>query len=211
MVQLSEVEQDALQELFNIGMGRAAAALERLLGNEICLSVPFLTMLSVHKAATLIQSPENADVSSVQQSFSGPFSGTAILIFPEENSVDLIRTLIDDSFPLETLGELEQDSLLEIGNIVLNACLGSFANLMQKEIEFKLPVFLKGKCKNLLSFNNVDATTDTDEPLIFLVINFNSHEGTEASKSIKGFVVLLLDASGSADLKRELQHLLEAQ
>lgn len=207
MLNLSAEEQDALQELFNIGMGRAAAALERLLGNEICLSVPFLTMLSVNKAATLIESPANEDVSSVRQSFSGPFAGTAILIFPEKNSIDLIRTLIDDSFPLETLGELEQDSLLEIGNIVLNACLGSFANLMQREIEFNLPVFLKGKCQNLLTFNN----TQTDEPLIFLVINFSSCEGAEAGKSIKGFVVLLLDASGSANLKQELQRLLEEQ
>ncbi|MDD2558413.1 MAG: hypothetical protein PHH87_08985, partial [Desulfuromonas sp.] len=171
------------------------------------LSVPFLTMLSASKAATLIQAPAHKDVSSVRQSFSGPFSGTAILIFPEENSVDLIRTLIDNSFPLETLGELEQDSLLEIGNIVLNACLGSFANLMQKEIEFNLPTFIKGKCEQLLSFNN----SQTDEPLIFLVINFNSSEGADVGKSIKGFVVLLLDASGSANLKQELQLLLEAQ
>jgi hypothetical protein len=40
------------------------------------------------------------------------------------------------------------------------------------------------------------------------VINFNSCEGTPDSRSIKGFVVLLLDARGSADLQQELQHLL---
>jgi len=208
MLHLSDAEQDALQELFNIGMGRAAASLERMLGTEICLSVPFLSMLSPPKAATLIESPDHAEVSTVRQSFSGPFSGTALLIFPETNCIELIRTLVDDSVPLETLGELEQDSLLEIGNIVLNACLGSFANLMQKEIEFELPTFLKGSCHNLLTSKN---NTAIDEPLIFLVINFNSREGAATSKSIKGFVVLLMDARGSANLQQELQHLLGVQ
>ncbi|MFO7831567.1 MAG: chemotaxis protein CheC [Desulfuromonadaceae bacterium] len=205
MLHLSDAEQDALQELFNIGMGRAAASLERMLGTEICLSVPFLSMISPSRAATFIETPEHSEVSTVRQSFSGPFAGTALLIFPEGNCIDLIRTLVDDSVPLESLGELEQDSLLEIGNIVLNACLGSFANLMRKEIEFELPTFLRGSCRNLLS-NDHDGAVD--EPLIFLVINFNSYEGTDSQKSIKGFVVLLLDARGSADLQQELQHLL---
>ncbi|MFW6387418.1 MAG: chemotaxis protein CheC [Thermodesulfobacteriota bacterium] len=204
MLHLTDAEQDALQELFNIGMGRAAASLERMLGTEICLSVPFLSMLPAQKAATLIENPQHTEVSTVRQSFSGPFSGTALLIFPEANCIELIRTLVDDSVPLETLGELEQDSLLEIGNIVLNACLGSFANLMQKEIEFELPTFLKGNCHNLLTRDGNGAS----EPMIFLVINFNSCEGTLDSRSIRGFVVLLLDARGSADLQQELQHLL---
>ncbi|MCA1797540.1 MAG: chemotaxis protein CheC [Geobacteraceae bacterium] len=208
MLHLSDAGQDALQELFNIGMGHAAASLERMLGTEICLSVPFLTLLSAPRAATRIETPDHAEVSTVRQAFSGPFSGTALLIFPETNCVELIRTLVDDAVPLETLGELEQDSLLEIGNIVLNACLGSFANLMQKEIDFELPTFLRGSCRNLLASNNTSAV---DEPLIFLEVNFNSREGTAASNSIKGFVVLLLDARGSADLQQELQHLLGGQ
>lgn len=208
MLNLSDAEQDALQELFNIGMGRAAASMERMLGTEIYLSVPFLTLLSASNAATLIETPGHAEVSTVRQAFSGPFSGTALLIFPETNCIELIRTLVDDSVPLETFGELEQDSLLEIGNIVLNACLGSFANLMQKEIEFELPSFIKGRCRNLLSGDNSNAI---DAPLIFLVVNFNSPEGATAGISIKGFVVLLLDARGSADLQQELQQLLGEQ
>ena len=204
MIQLSDIEQDALQELFNIGMGRAAASLERMLGCEICLSVPFLTMLPANQAASIIQSPDNTEVSSVQQSFNGPFCGTALLIFPEGNSIDLIRTLVDDTIPLEVLGELEQDSLLEIGNIVLNACLGSFANLMKKEIGFELPVFLKGNCVQLLEINS----EDPNEPLIFLVINFCSKDDNTNNNCIEGFVVLLLDAGGSASLQQELKLLL---
>jgi chemotaxis protein CheC len=206
MLQLSDAEQDALQELFNLGMGHAAASLERMLGTEICLSVPSLSILSAPKAATLIENTQHTEVSTVRQSFSGPFSGTSLLIFPEANCIELIRTLVDDSVPLETLGELEQDSLLEIGNIVLNACLGSFAQLMQKEIEFELPTFLKGNCHNLLTGNGDGA----GESLVFLVVNFNRCERTPDSRSIKGFVVLLLDAHGSADLQQELQHLLGA-
>lgn len=207
MKHLDQFEQDALKELFNLGMGRAADSLSRMLGGEILLSIPYLAVLPPKEAAELIQQANVDTVSAIRQAFTGPFDGTAMLIFPESNSLELVRTLVGDSLPLEHLGELEQESLLEVGNIVLNACLGSFANLMQAEITFSLPAFIKGQCLNLLTMDN---PSNIQNPLVFLIIDFCTVEDTPSNQTIKGFVILLLDSTAAKNLKHELQRLLGA-
>ena len=207
MKNLDQIEQDALKELFNLGMGRAADSLSKMLGGEILLSIPYLAVLPPEDAAKLIQQANVDSVSAIRQTFTGPFDGTAMLIFPESNSLELVRTLVGEDLPLEHLGELEQESLLEVGNIVLNACLGSFANLMQAEISFALPAFMKGQCLNLLTMDNPD---NVHNPLVFLIIDFRTVEETPANQTIKGFVILLLDSAAAKNLKHELQQLLDS-
>lgn len=205
MMRLGQLEQDALKELFNIGMGRAAASLSRMVGDELLLSVPYLDILPPQAVARFIEKPHVETVSAIRQQFSGPFNGTALLIFPEADSLELVGTLIGEGLPLEHLGELEQESLLEVGNIVLNACLGSFANLMGAEITFDLPSFLKGQCLALLTMGNHDVP---QHPVVFLIIDFQSAKETPTSRSINGFVILLLDSAATLNLERELQKLL---
>ncbi|MCK9173135.1 MAG: chemotaxis protein CheX [Desulfuromonas sp.] len=208
MTQLSELEQDALKELFNIGMGRAAASLGRMVGGEILLSVPFLDILQPTRAAQIIQKPGCDTVSAIRQSFNGPFNGTALLIFPEVNSLELVRTLVGEDLPLEHLGELEQESLLEVGNIVLNACLGSFANLMRGEILFELPLFIKGSCLSLLRADSAVCDTTQAQPLLFLVVDFRTTEEARLAHRIQGYVLLLLDCTSTRNLRSQLQQLI---
>lgn len=205
MKNLDQTEQDALKELFNLGMGRAADSLSKMLGEEILLSIPYLAILPPEDAAKLIQQASVDSVSAIRQTFFGPFNGTAMLIFPENNSLELVRTLVGEDLPLEHMGELEQESLLEVGNIVLNACLGSFANLMQAEISFNLPVFINGQCLNLLTMDN---QVNVHNPLVFLIVDFRTVAETPAKQTIKGFVILFLDSAAAKDLKHELQRLL---
>lgn len=205
MKNLNPIEQDALKELFNLGMGRAADSLSKMVGEEILLSIPHLAVLPPEEAANLIQQVNTKSVSAIRQTFTSPFDGTAMLIFPESNSLELVRTLVGEDLPLEHLGELEQESLLEVGNIVLNACLGSFANLMQAEISFILPAFIKGQCLNLLTMDN---PANVHNPLVFLIIDFRTAEETPTNQTIKGFVILLLDSAAAKNLKHELQRLL---
>ena len=60
--------------------------------------------------------------------------GNAILLFPKSNSLQLVRTLLKDQVPLDNLTELEQEALLEVGNVMLNACFGTVTNLLQLNI-----------------------------------------------------------------------------
>ena len=101
-------------------------------------------MISRKAAAALIRERETDQLVAVRQGFEGAFSGQALLIFPESNSLELVRAVTGDELSPEDLQEMEQEALSETGNIVLNGCLATMANMLQKPLTMSLPQVLRG-------------------------------------------------------------------
>ncbi len=214
MPDLNDDEKDALKELFNIGIGRAAGSLSEMVDDEVLLSIPHIAIITRQEAVGLIVERSADQITAVQQQFRGVFGGTALLVYPESSSLELVRSLIGEDIPLESLTELEQESLLEVGNIILNACLGSFANMMELELDFDLPEYFKGHCASLLSEGSsqpADAVKvdESTEKLVFLMLDFSTKGNTKESHSIKGFVMILLESEALANLKNRLHQMLQ--
>jgi chemotaxis protein CheC len=136
---LTFTQQDALKELLNIGFGRAAAALSQLTGHRVLLDVP---AVSIHPLADLKNALADVvtdEVASVHQIFSGPVAGDALLILNYEAAGILKRLLTDDPpLPLQ-IDASAREVLTEVGNILLNACLGTFGNLLDVQVSFSIP------------------------------------------------------------------------
>jgi chemotaxis protein CheC len=92
--ELSEIEQDALAEIANMGVSRAAASLRRMVGEQVFLSVPAVSIVTRATASQLVERGHSTKLVAVQQSFEGPFSGRALLIFPEAQSLELVRSIV---------------------------------------------------------------------------------------------------------------------
>ena len=123
-IELNSLEKDLLGEAFNIGIGQAANALSQMVRQEIEINIPDVRIYSVSEMVEELGGGEVV-LCGVSQPMQGAFDSKALLIFPEANSLDVVKLLLGDSHPYETLIELHQDSLLEIGNILLNACIAS--------------------------------------------------------------------------------------
>ena len=80
---LTELERDALGEIANIAMARAANSIRQMVGHQVLLSVPAVEILSKEAAARIVGTPDNRILVAVRQDFKGAFSGSALLIFPE--------------------------------------------------------------------------------------------------------------------------------
>ena len=93
-VPLTELERDALAELSNIAMAKAANSLRKMIQHEVLLAVPSVDILTSVAAANLVAKPDNPKLVAVRQDFAGPFSGRALLIFPEANSLELVRAVV---------------------------------------------------------------------------------------------------------------------
>jgi hypothetical protein len=78
----------------------------------------------------MVEKGHSSKLVAVQQSFEGPFSGRALLIFPEAQSLELVRSIVGEEHSLEDVIDLEQEALAETGNIILNACLATIANVL---------------------------------------------------------------------------------
>ena len=195
--ELSELERDALTELVNIGVSRAAASLRRMVGRQVLLSVPSIEVVDASEAAALISEREAGELVAVRQDFAGAFAGRAMLIFPQANSLELARAVVGEAASYEDAAGMEEEALAETGNIILNGCLGTMANMLHQSLSMTLPEVFRARGASL--FDRPDAAQDGGL-VLFLYINFSVQ-----GRDIRGYIAMLLDMLSLAALKLLVQ------
>ena len=195
MVTLSELQHDALVEIFNIGVGHAARSMSEIVNEEVTMSVPSISFLNRTDAAAMLGNKKGERVCGISQHYEGAFSTEAILMFPEDKSLDIVRLMVGESVPLKELTEMEQEAMSEIGNIILNSCIGTLANIFSQELSGSLPVYHVGTSEEILSASGAQA----DNIVLMLHIDFilETHQ-------IHGYVAFILDLSAMQDLQGQL-------
>src|SRR4029077_10642705 len=144
-VSLTDLELDALTELVNLGVSDAAASLRDLVQEEIVLSVPKVVVITRGQGLANLGEHQAKRLVAIHQDFDGDIRGRALLIFPEAKSMELVRAVAGPDLSLEDIMELEQEALAETGNILLNACLGTIANNLQRSLKISLPEVVHGE------------------------------------------------------------------
>ncbi|MCR0981498.1 chemotaxis protein CheX [Roseomonas populi] len=197
---LSDLERDALTELVNIGVSRAAASLRQMVGGEVLLSVPSVEIIEERIASTLIEEREGSDLVAVRQDFTGAFKGRALLIFPQSSGAELLRAVVGDEIPPEEAAEMEREALAETGNIILNNCLATMANMLRRSFNMSLPQVLRGDGRMLL-----EGTQEGGEGLVlFLYINFAVRD-----RSLRGYIAMVMDLPSLGALRRLVADFIE--
>jgi chemotaxis protein CheC len=200
-VELSELERDALTELVNIGVSRAASSLRKMIGEEVLLSVPSIEILVPKDAARLISERERDQLVAIQQHFEGAFSGRALLIFPQTTSLDLVRAVVGQELSPEEMAEMEQEALAETGNIILNGCLATMANMLKRSLNISLPEVLRGDGPLLFE---ISQERPPGGLVLFLYINFSVR-----NRDIRGYIAMLMDLPSLAALKQLISDFIE--
>jgi chemotaxis protein CheC len=196
MVELSESERDAISESFNIGIGVAAAALSEMVGQEVALSVPDVRILRREELAQTLVEDRGRRITGVRERFNGPLSGRAMLLFPEERSLELVRLLLRQEVELSFLTEMEEEALTEVGNIILNACLSNIANIVGSEISSDLPQPVKGHLSEIILSQCEEGSEDY---LMQLHMEFSVKE-----VDIAGYIAFLMDINSLDVFRRKL-------
>jgi chemotaxis protein CheC len=190
---LDDLERDALTELVNIGVSRAAANLRKMVGEQVLLSVPSVEVMTREGATTLIRERESGELVAVRQDFEGVFSGRALLIFPQSNSMALVHAVTGGALSAQDATDMEDEALAETGNVVLNSCLATMANMLQRPLTMSLPEVIRGDGSMLfnLSPGNPDGGV-----VLFLYINFAIND-----RDIRGYIAMLMDVPSLQALK----------
>ncbi len=189
LLRLSDLELDALTELVNIGVGRAAASLASMCGEQVVLNVPAISTVTPGQAADMVGGARVGKMVAVEEVYSGAVSGRALLIFPEANSLELVRAVAGDAVPAEDIPALAPEALLETGNVVLQACLGTLANMLERSLEIETPTLVEGRPSEL--FSRV-----SQEAVLFVYINFSLR-----GRRIRGYIALLMDLASMTALR----------
>lgn len=200
MIEITELQRDALAEMFNIGVGRAAEGLSSMVGEQIFLSAPEIHLLDREQAARSLFGSQLQKLSAVQRTFTGPFVAQAMLVFPENNALEIVRLMIGEHIGLDELAEFSQEAMSEIGNIVLNAIISALADLFQIEMHGSLPEHSFGYGPPLLFAHHHDNIVMVIQ--VDLIIR---------AQHIQGQIVFLLSVSSLDNLIACIDHYLHAQ
>ena len=196
-MELNTVQHDALVELLNIGFGRAGASLSKLTQQRVLLEVP---QVAIHPLSHLNQSLGrlvDERVASVHQVFSGPVAGDALLLLDPIAAATLTELLTDVPALSLDLDPSTREVFTEVGNIVLNACIGTFGNMLDVPISFSVPDVDVTSMTNVI--DRMMETGDAFRYALIVTAGFRLRDS-----AVTGYVVIVLTVQS---LKRLLDAL----
>lgn len=147
MKMLTDLQKDVLVEIMNTNIGYAASLLSEMVNQKVLLRVPELDLqkgseFNLRKFEERTEAFHKSVLSSIR--FGSNFSGNAYIIFPAGKAKDLVIACTEplgiqpqDDFNKLTTEDL--DVIREISNIIFNALIGEFGNLLNVRLEYSLP------------------------------------------------------------------------
>ncbi len=150
-VGVSEADRDLLGGLLARAATRAAEALSGTVGSPFVTTIPELRWLTLDGCRDEWADQADGPVVGISESFSGPISGAATLIFPEASGLALAHAILPDAALHESASEAVEEVLTEVGNVWLNACIAAMAESIGGDFAGELPVFSRGNPVEMLS------------------------------------------------------------
>lgn len=196
-MELTLDRKDALTELINIGYGRAAGALSELTGYRISLEVPQVAIHDIEQIAPMLDDMLGPSVASVNQAFSGAVSGNALLLLDEPSAL-VLSQMLSEGTASPVFDTNAREIITEVGNILLNACLGVFGNLLRIQVNFAVPRLQVENAEQLLQ----GVMENSDETLRYGLM-IHTRFNVKAA-DVTGYLVIVLGISSLDRLMQEL-------
>lgn len=152
---LTEDQQDCLQELINVAMGSASDQLARYLDTFVYLKVPSIEQVNAESLTSSMHEDKNS-ISVVSQGFFGyeGIRGEALLIYQPQDSDKLADLL---GYEPDELSDEEQ--IIDLSSILTTTFLNVFASQIENQMSYSAPRLLAGDSDSVadhiehLSFN----------------------------------------------------------
>jgi chemotaxis protein CheC len=182
---LNQDEQDALNEIINIGFGRAASALSMLVSQRVIIEAPLVTLNPLAELYEALAELSESSLINVHQVFRGTISGDAMLLVDTGSATILVDLLEkSDSKPRKLTAE-DRETLVEVGNILLSAFTGSFGNLLKVHLTFTVPNLQLESLTDILTSLAVES--QEVEYALVVRIRFRLSEG-----DVSGYLMIVM-------------------
>jgi chemotaxis protein CheC len=153
MITLTAEQKDALIEISNIGMSKAAKQLSILLNSPIKITIPEISIMDIDEIARSKSFDHTTMYSLVSQKLSADIQGCSALVIRREYANLLTMAVIGKmpEFTPEEANACEQEAMLEIGNIIITTCISIIANMLKQTVHLSLPIYNEDKIVALLT------------------------------------------------------------
>lgn len=200
-MKLSQFQEDAITEAFNIGIGRAASCLSEMVDATVLLNVPSVRFCEYAEACKQVSVAGGGPTTSITQEFCGDVAGSAAIILSEDDAVTLAQLLHGDSPTATSLDILQQGILEEVGNIILNGVLGSLSNLMNVKLSYGVPKFQTDE-NPVLGLTSSRSNQNKNRDILLAKTRFDVRE-----RCIEGSLLIVFDVGSVQVLINALETL----
>ncbi len=191
-MKLSQEQSDVLQELINIGIGKAAGMLNEMLDTHVILQVPVIRIFSQQNSERELGALAGNTIAAVRMGFKGSFSGNALLLFPPDSANNLVSVLTGEDSIEDDMDSIRIGTLTEIGNIVINCVMGSISNIIGKHLIYSVPSYIEDSLLAMLMQQSENGSNAT-------IIVAETHFVIE-KHSINGDILLFFEVGSFDDL-----------
>jgi len=168
----TSIQIDAIEKLINAGLSRAASVLNTLLKSPIRFGVSFIKILPHTELMGALDGFSGDRISAVEMTFSGRISGNLSVVFKKDAATALVSALAGDEMVDLEVETIRQGTLCEVGNIVLNAVIGSIANLLNLQFVYSVPSYIEDTPERLFGTK----PSDPDESMLLVRTQFSVDE-----------------------------------
>ena len=200
---LDDFETDALSEMFNVGLHRAAASLSEITGQRILVDMPRLVICPMSEIEVRLQQLIGGEIATVHQVFGGAVAGDAVLLLEQDKAAALAMLMTDGEAALG--GRIDQSArevLAEIGNIVLGACLSGFGDMLQTPVTFSVPRIHIDTLRSILSSLLVEK--DEEQFAVIVATQFRL-----SALAVDGYLVVAVGPTSLARISQALANRIE--
>lgn len=184
-ITLQAHEQDALRELVNIGFGRAASSLSLLVSQRVLLDTPQVHIYPLDRLTEGLTALVDKELINVHQVFRGALSGNAILLMDQDSAAVLVDMINGGPGAPRSLDTADREALVEIGNIVVNAFIGSFGNLLKVHLTFTVPDLRVESLSEMMHMLSVDGRNLMYALVVEIAFHLSQGE-------VNGYVVVIM-------------------
>ena len=196
---VDDLDQDALTELFNIGLHRAASALSELTGQRILVDLPRLWVCPIEETYARLVDFLEGDLATVHQIFKGTVTGDAVLVLDYDSATRLSALMTGGGVAVG--GRLDQSArevLAEVGNVILSSCLSSFGDMLHVSVSFSVPRMHVESLEGLLRSIQVDS-----EEMSYALLAATRFRLTEGE--VGGYLMIAIGMSSLSLISRALE------
>jgi len=199
---LSAQQSNTIEEVLNIGLGRAAMSLSSIVGGEVLLSASdiHLSNINTGQALDIVKKATTGNVVSVSQHVTGDVEALALVVFSEVDAIEVVHRMILKNAPVELATDYEHEVMSEVGNIILNACVSAMASMMHLSLESYLPVHHMGDCESV--------TLDNPMKPLKILMNLDI---IIAHQPMHGFITFSLSAKSLQKILQSVEQYLESE
>ena len=196
--ELNPMHIDVLKELGNIGSGNAATAISAMLGKEVEMTVPAVSVLDYTKAIDFLGGPENIVVGMLVR-ITGDIEGMIMFILQKPFASAVLKTFFGhEEIDMMALGENEASAIREIGNIMAASYVNALSQISGRMINISVPSLTVDMLGAIMSVPAIEFGAVSDQVLFI--------DGTFIldNQSIKSNMILIPEINSLTSLLSSL-------